>query len=146
MTCVVPPLEYVFQLLALLNCGQLLLSIYQCSGVSCNRSGHFGWNQFFNLLKYSLLELQTDKRRLPFEFHTFQRSSKAQYKESSWPSQISSKVKSYPIPILPASFWQEKYLNVHAAQQIVDHACSLVPGVCTILLLFLSCYSPQKSH
>ena len=30
-------------------------SLYSRSGVSCNRFGHLGWNQFFNLLKYSLL-------------------------------------------------------------------------------------------
>ena len=85
--------------------GRLLA--YPRSGVSCNRSGHYGWNQFFNLLKESLLELQTDRRRLLFDQHSFL------LKEPSWPSQISSKV---PIPILPT---QEKYLNVCAAQHHV---------------------------
>ena len=41
--------------------------------------------------------------------------SSVKLKESSWPSALSR------IPILPMSFWQEKYLNVRAAQQIVDH-------------------------
>ena len=63
--------------------------LYPRSGVSCNRCGNFGWNPFFNLLKYSLLELQTDRRR-----PNFIHSSIAQkLMESSWPSQISSKVK-----------------------------------------------------
>ena len=51
----------------------MVMFIYPRSGVSCNRPGHFGWNQFFNLLKCSLLELQTDRRRLLFEFYTNQR-------------------------------------------------------------------------
>ena len=43
-----------------------------------NRFGHLGWNQFFNLLKYSPLELQSDRRRLLFKFHTLQCSLKVQ--------------------------------------------------------------------
>ena len=52
--------------------------LYPCSGVSCNLFGHLGWNQFFNLLKYSLLELQSDRRKLLFKFHALQCSLKAQ--------------------------------------------------------------------
>ena len=54
----------------------MVMFIYPRSGVSCNRPGHFGWSLWLEPVfqsPESLLELQTDRRRLLFEFYTFQR-------------------------------------------------------------------------
>ena len=116
---------------------KLFVLLYPRSGVSCNRFGHLGWNQFFNLLKYSLLELQSDRRRLLFKFHTLQCSLKVQGVFLAFTNQQDH----IPFPFCLVS----KILKC-ACSSANTGPCSLVSGVCTILLLFLNCYSPQKSH
>ena len=124
----------------MLLCSLICISLYPRSGVSCNRFGHLGWNQFFNLLKYSLLELQPDRRRILFIFHTLQCSLKAQGVFLAFTDQLCSQ------DHIPFLFCLVSKILKCACSSAITGLCSLVFGVCTILLLFLNYYSPQKSH
>ena len=79
------------------SCNRFGHLLYPRSGVSCNRFGHLGWNQFFNLLKYSLLELQSDRRSFSSNFIQLKSSR-------SFPGLHKSALKSrsHPILILPS--------------------------------------------